>query len=106
STPWAVAIAVDACALVAVVSRMGLTLRRNVALLSEARDDSITDVLTGLGNRRALMETAQNAVGLAMPAGPKLTVAMYDLDGFKAYNDSYGHAAGDDLLRRLSDRLR
>jgi hypothetical protein len=93
-TPWAGAIAVDGCALVAVVSRMGLTLRSNVALLGLARDDSITDVLTGLGNRRALLETAHNAVGLAMTGGPKLTVALYDLDGFKRYNDSYGHAAG------------
>jgi diguanylate cyclase (GGDEF)-like protein len=105
STPWAGAIAVDGCALVAVVSRMGLTLRRNVALLREARDDSITDVLTGLGNRRALLEAAHDAVGLAMTGAPTLTVALYDLDGFKAYNDSYGHAAGDDLLRRLSRRL-
>ena len=106
SSPWVGTIVVDAFALVAVVSRMGLTLRSNVALLSEARDDSITDVLTGLGNRRALLETAHDAVGLAMTGGPKLTVALYDLDGFKAYNDSYGHAAGDDLLRRLSGRLR
>lgn len=105
-TPWAVAIVVDGCALVAVVSRMGLTLGRNVALLREARDDSLTDALTGLGNRRALLETAENAVGLAMTGGRKLTVALYDLDGFKAYNDSYGHAAGDALLHRLSSRLR
>jgi hypothetical protein len=76
STPWAGAIALDCCALVAVVLRMGLTLRSNVALLGEARDDSITDVLTGLGNRRALLETAHDAVALAMTGGPKLTVAM------------------------------
>ena len=105
-TPWAGAVAADACALVAVVLRMGLTLRSNLTLLREARHDSITDALTGLGNRRALMEAAQNAVDLAVTGGPMLTVALYDLDGFKAYNDSYGHAAGDALLRRLSGRLR
>lgn len=103
--PWVGAIAIDGCALVAVVSRMGLTLRSNIALLREARDDSLTDALTGLGNRRAFLETAEAAVGLALAGGPKLTIALFDLDGFKVYNDSYGHAAGDALLCRLSGRL-
>ncbi len=57
------------------------------------------DALTGLPNRRRLMESLH---GLD---GPHL-LAFFDLDGFKAYNDAFGHSEGDLLLRRLSRKLR
>jgi GGDEF domain-containing protein len=57
-----------------------------------------TDVLTGLSNRRALIE-ALNAVDRPT------TLALFDLDGFKRYNDRLGHQAGDELLVRLAGRL-
>ena len=67
----------------------------------EARDMAARDFLTGLGNRRRLMEDLDRTLASAN----EHVLALYDLDGFKAYNDSYGHAAGDDLLARLAGRL-
>jgi diguanylate cyclase (GGDEF)-like protein len=76
----------------------------NQALLAESRDEAKTDALTSLGNRRAL--THDLAVAFAQPAGPhELLLIMLDLDGFKRYNDTFGHAAGDSLLQRLGNRL-
>jgi diguanylate cyclase (GGDEF)-like protein len=76
----------------------------NQALLAESRDEAKTDALTSLGNRRAL--THDLAVAFAEPPGPhELLLIMLDLDGFKRYNDTFGHAAGDSLLQRLGSRL-
>jgi diguanylate cyclase (GGDEF)-like protein len=60
-----------------------------------------TDPLTGLGNRRALMAELERGAPEATAERP-LVLAIFDLDGFKAYNDSFGHPAGDALLRRLA----
>ena len=56
-----------------------------------------TDPLTGLGNRRALMEALEEACARSEPR----LLVLFDLDGFKRYNDRLGHAAGDALLERL-----
>ena len=64
-----------------------------------AREDS----LTGLGNRRRLMTDL--SARFPVDAGRSTLLAVFDLDGFKAYNDSYGHGAGDALLRRLALKL-
>jgi diguanylate cyclase (GGDEF)-like protein len=71
---------------------------REAALVTLAR----TDALTGLGNRRALMEDLALAVE---PGAPPRTFAIFDLDGFKSYNDRHGHPAGDALLERLGAKL-
>jgi Diguanylate cyclase, GGDEF domain len=63
-----------------------------------------TDPLTGLGNRRSLSSTLDGLVASANPDRP-LLLALYDLDGFKLYNDTFGHPAGDALLKRLSENL-
>jgi diguanylate cyclase (GGDEF)-like protein len=63
-----------------------------------------TDPLTGLGNRRALMAELERTAADARAEQP-LVLALFDLDGFKAYNDAFGHPAGDALLVRLADRL-
>jgi two-component system cell cycle response regulator len=60
-----------------------------------------TDALTGLGNRRAL----EASLAAAHESGAVLSVVYLDLNGFKSYNDQYGHAAGDALLRRLGHAL-
>jgi diguanylate cyclase len=58
-----------------------------------------TDALTGLANRRALEELLAREVAHAKRTGRPFSVAMIDLDHFKAYNDAHGHPAGDRLLR-------
>ena len=69
--------------------------RRYEALRREAR----TDALTELPNRRGWSEALAREVARGDRNGERLCVALLDLDGFKAYNDRYGHPAGDDLLR-------
>jgi diguanylate cyclase (GGDEF)-like protein len=77
----------------------------SVALLYSVRAhrhshrDATTDGLTGLGNRRKLFADMER------PGDEALAVGMFDLDGFKAYNDTFGHPAGDALLARLGARL-
>jgi diguanylate cyclase (GGDEF)-like protein len=60
--------------------------------------------LTHLGNRRALASNLTSAFA-APPESRELLFAMFDLDGFKLYNDTFGHLAGDALLQRLGGRL-
>lgn len=88
----------------AVCARLMLTVRENLTMLIGSRNLALTDPLTGLGNRRRLMEDLRLACRLAKPEEP-WRLAMFDLNGFKSYNDTYGHPAGDDLLARLSDKL-
>ena len=82
-----------------------LTLRENLALLEHSRRLSMTDSLTGLGNRRLLMGDLRLACRTAQLSQPWVLV-LFDLDGFKLYNDTFGHPAGDRLLVRLGERLR
>lgn len=63
---------------------------------------SMTDGLTGIANRRHLDETLENEWQRARRSGEPLTLALLDVDWFKAYNDRLGHQAGDDCLRRIA----
>jgi two-component system cell cycle response regulator len=63
-----------------------------------------TDPLTGLRNRRRLLADLGKRLKVASTDRP-LLLALFDLDGFKSYNDNYGHLAGDALLVRLASRL-
>jgi len=66
------------------------------------QEQVIHDPLTGMFNRRYLDETMPRELALAKREGYLLTVAMLDLDHFKLINDTYGHAAGDEVLRTVS----
>jgi diguanylate cyclase (GGDEF)-like protein len=74
------------------------------ALLRLSRVEARTDALTHLGNRRALASNLTSAFAAPLES-QELLFAMFDLDGFKVYNDAFGHSAGDALLRRLGGRL-
>jgi diguanylate cyclase (GGDEF)-like protein len=91
--------------LVAVVLRLVLSLRETHGDLRVSERDSRTDALTGLANRRALMSDLEAAIEQPPPRGSLRLLAMFDLDGFKLYNDTFGHPAGDALLTRLGARL-
>ena len=72
----------------------------------ELERSAATDPLTGALNRRAWETRLSELMHLAARSLTPLTVALIDLDNFKSYNDSHGHAAGDDLLREFADRVR
>ncbi len=94
-----------ATATVLVVSaRLMFTVRENLTMLVGSRLLALTDPLTGLGNRRALMEDLELACRMGS-ASESWQLILYDLNGFKRYNDTYGHPAGDALLARLSAKL-
>ena len=90
--------------LLAAMIRMVLTFRENGRVLARTRDLAMTDALTGLHNRRQLVQDLDEAVAVATAQDPRVLI-LYDLDGFKSYNDSYGHPAGDVLLRRLAGKF-
>ena len=68
------------------------------------RDQALTDPLTGLGNRRRLSRDLAASLDRASDGSTALLL-LFDLDGFKAYNDTFGHLAGDALLTRLGGKL-
>jgi len=65
-----------------------------------------TDALTGLHNRRYLMHLLQNEVDRAKRYNAPLSLVMIDLEGFKAFNDTYGHQAGDTVLKSFGRLLK
>ena len=98
------AVALALATLAAVIARMGLAVGEHVKLLGVSRREAVTDALTGLGNRRGLIDDLERCAGAATPESPR-ALMLFDLDGFKQYNDWHGHPAGDALLRRLGQRL-
>ncbi len=86
-----------------VVIRLAATFRENQRLFELTREEATTDALTGLGNRRQLINDLERR--LRSETIPPTILMLFDLDGFKGYNDTFGHPAGDALLSRLGQKL-
>ena len=91
--------------LLLVIGRLALALRRAGENLAVSERQATSDELTGLANRRALMADLAATVTRAPAPGNSHLLAMFDLDGFKLYNDTFGHPTGDALLTRVGGRL-
>jgi diguanylate cyclase (GGDEF)-like protein len=76
----------------------------NAILYSETQDLATTDPLTGQFNRRTLFETGQREIERFERFGRPLSWIMFDIDQFKKINDTYGHAAGDQVLIAIVER--
>jgi two-component system, cell cycle response regulator len=98
-----IAVTLAALTLVAATVRTALTFRENLKMLEQTTRESLTDALTGLANRRRLIADLDRAVASAV-VEPRALI-LFDLDGFKRYNDAFGHPAGDALLARVGNRL-
>jgi diguanylate cyclase (GGDEF)-like protein len=96
-----ISIGLAAAGLLGLLVRLAVIVEANRRLLVTSEEDARTDALTGLANRRALMEVLDRIAA----AGAPWELALFDLDGFKEFNDRLGHPAGDALLARLGARL-
>jgi two-component system cell cycle response regulator len=86
------------------VARMGMTFTENLRLVDRSRHEALTDPLTGLGNRRGLLLALEDVLQSASKRSPWVLL-LFDLNGFKRYNDTFGHPVGDALLARLGAKL-
>lgn len=108
AVPWEMAVARSAWFVLLAVLISGLTgsLRRYEGLYRRFAYEASTDVLTGLPNRREIINRLDRA--LTERAGDPhlpMSVLMVDLDRFKFYNDAFGHQAGDEVLHRIATVL-
>src|SRR4051794_1370490 len=92
--------------------RLGLDLQRSAdkigaleRTLQDARREATTDGLTGIANRRYFDMSLQTMSGDAMNSGEDLSLLLVDIDHFKKVNDTWGHAAGDEMLQLVAATL-
>jgi diguanylate cyclase len=74
--------------------------------LEAIRAESLTDPLTGLGNRKYFDRIIETAVQTSLASNEPLSLLMFDIDHFKSFNDSYGHLTGDQVLRLVGQSLK
>jgi diguanylate cyclase len=74
--------------------------------LEAIRAETLTDPLTGLGNRKYFDRAIEDAVKNAVKNGEPLSLLMFDIDHFKSFNDNYGHLTGDQVLRLVAMSLK
>lgn len=79
---------------------------RNAIRFQQARQNSLTDTLTGLANRYAFDKSLQREIELAERREAPLALVVLDLDHFKHINDTHGHSTGDEVLKRLAAEIR
>lgn len=78
----------------------------NARLFEQTKELAMTDSLTGVATRRSFFVQAERALDLARRNDSPVSVLMADLDHFKEINDHHGHAAGDEMIRRVADAAR
>ena len=96
----------DEVELVQILANQAAAALDNTRLYAELARQAITDGLTGLYNHRFFYERLRDEVVRARRYGLPLSLLMLDLDDFKHYNDTYGHPAGDGVLRRVAQIMR
>ena len=96
----------ELCARVRTQMRRKIYADRLRGMVTNAVELAITDPLTGLHNRRYLDSHLRSLVERSIEAGKPVAVLAFDLDFFKGINDTYGHDAGDDVLREFAHRLK
>lgn len=101
----ACALALAALSIITFTTRNRESLLASVIATEQLRRQAQTDHLTGLPNRVELLQRLEEACARLQDGG-RLAVLYIDLDGFKAVNDTHGHAAGDEMLRDVASRLR
>jgi diguanylate cyclase (GGDEF)-like protein len=100
SSATGISTSIRAAAMVAIIVRLAISDRENKRLLEQVR----TDPLTGLASRGALQIDLEGICAKATGREP-ISILLFDLNGFKSYNDTCGHPAGDELLAELGGRL-
>ncbi|HEY2435809.1 MAG TPA: diguanylate cyclase, partial [Solirubrobacteraceae bacterium] len=104
SSVGAIAVVLSTLSLLVIMARLLLTWRENARLLRASQEEALTDALTGLANRRALALELERRMAMGEERRAYV-LALFDLDGFKHYNDTFGHPTGDALLQRLGRNL-
>lgn len=94
------------CETLEVLARESGLVVKSALLAAEARELARTDVMTGLANRRAVLERLEHEKAVAKRRRSSVVVVLCDVDHFKAVNDTFGHAMGDDVLRAVALALR
>ncbi|MEK6753009.1 MAG: GGDEF domain-containing protein [Chloroflexota bacterium] len=94
-----------AVAMAALWGSLNWIFTRASRMISRQRQLAITDPLTGLPNRRYLLEQIKNERERSKRYGSTFSLIILDMDFFKKYNDAYGHPAGDEALRELANRM-
>jgi diguanylate cyclase (GGDEF)-like protein len=92
--------------LAALLAKQGALAIWNLKLRESLHNQSICDSLTGLFNRRYMEESLEREFSRANRGKTSVAIVMMDLDHFKRFNDTFGHQAGDTLLRALGDLLK
>ena len=105
-SPWELTIAADIInAINGVILRQSHRLADMQSAYQHALNLSLTDGLTGIANRRHFDDCLQQQLALAKRAGYPIGLLLVDIDYFKAFNDHYGHVAGDQCLIRVAQTL-